>query len=187
MGYKHGFVVHNVVLDGSCTWCTQSFFCAEKRGGVRIVGQPAEVMLNAWQIFQRVYRHGCVSGTKARALVLVSLLYSSRLLHGSNRENEAYLLKQLVTPTRIMPMWWFGTPHGSESSVHTDGCGRPAGRHVGSKRLNSEAAMGRLNCGRVKDRLAAGVVATLSAGTDATGSGITGSTTSDRCQQSGRF
>ena len=79
-----------------------------------ITGQPEEVMQHAWFIFQsgpvcnapciqQVFQsQGSVSGVKAKALVLVSLLYSSRLLHGSNRSNEEYLLRCLQTPTRIM-------------------------------------------------------------------------------------
>ena len=68
-----------------------------------IIHQPTEVMHHAWLIFQQVFQtQGCVSGVKARALVLVSLLYSGRLLHGSNRGNEEYLLKSLQTPTRVM-------------------------------------------------------------------------------------
>ena len=65
--------------------------------------QPSEVLQNAWVIFQRVYSvGGAVSGVKARALVLVSLLYSSRLLHGANSCNEESSLKRLATPSRIM-------------------------------------------------------------------------------------
>jgi hypothetical protein len=57
----------------------------------------------AWVIFQKVFHAtGSVTGSKARALVLVSLLYASGLLHGSNGANEEYLLKTLHTPTRIM-------------------------------------------------------------------------------------
>jgi hypothetical protein len=63
-----------------------------------IIHQPLEVMQHAWVIFQQVFgSNGSVSGVKAKALVLVSLLYSSRLLHGSNKGNEEYLLKCLQT------------------------------------------------------------------------------------------
>ena len=69
----------------------------------KVVDQPREVLQHAWLIFQRVYEsNGVVSGAKARALVLVSLLYCNRLLHGSNGSNEEYLLKTLSTPTRVM-------------------------------------------------------------------------------------
>ena len=65
--------------------------------------QPVEMLHHAWAIFQRVYAtQGAVSGKKARALVLVSLLYSSRLLHGDNRTIEEGLLRRLAIPTRIM-------------------------------------------------------------------------------------
>ena len=68
---------------------------------VRVTDQPQEVLQQAWHIFKQVYDlNGSVSGVKARALVLVSLLYSSRLLHGSNRTNEEYLLRVLATPFR---------------------------------------------------------------------------------------
>jgi hypothetical protein len=65
--------------------------------------QPFEVIQHAWVIFQQVYvRRGAVSGNKARALVLVSLLYSNRLLHGSNHGNEEYLIRRLAISTRNM-------------------------------------------------------------------------------------
>jgi hypothetical protein len=77
--------------------------------------QPEEVLQNARNIFQRAYaQHGPLSGNKAKALVLVSLLYSNRLLHGANapggqrrwlpatKNNEEYLLRHLSIPTRIM-------------------------------------------------------------------------------------
>jgi hypothetical protein len=69
----------------------------------RVTNQPAEVIQNAWTIFQQVYTtQGAVTGNKARALVLVSLLYSNRLLHGTDRVNEEYLLKNLSIPNRTM-------------------------------------------------------------------------------------
>ena len=65
--------------------------------------QPVEVMQHAWELFQQTYgQHGAVSGCKSKALALVSLLYSSRLLHGAHKANEEYLLKQLATSTRVM-------------------------------------------------------------------------------------
>ena len=71
----------------------------------QVTDQPQEVMQHAWHIFKQVYDlNGSVSGVKARALVLVSLLYSSRLLHGSNRTNEEYLLRVLATPFRARHM-----------------------------------------------------------------------------------
>lgn len=58
----------------------------ERRGSTN---QPPEVVHNAKEIFIRVCQtRGAVTGDKARALVLVSLLYSSRLLHGANPRNE---------------------------------------------------------------------------------------------------
>ena len=49
----------------------QSVFCPIKTPiGQCIQGQPTEVMLNAWNIFQNVYGiQGSVSGVKARALM----------------------------------------------------------------------------------------------------------------------
>lgn len=68
-----------------------------------VVTSGSRVITCIGVIFQRAFAvQGSVSGNKARALVLVCLLYSSRLLHGSNRSNEEYLLKVLATPTRIM-------------------------------------------------------------------------------------
>ena len=62
-----------------------------------VTDQPLEVMQHAWAIFQQVYSlRGAVSGNKAKALVLVSLLYSNRLLHGSNVRNEEYLVRHLA-------------------------------------------------------------------------------------------
>lgn len=70
---------------------------------VDIHDQPVEVLQHAYGIFRRVYdHHGPVTGGKARALILVSLLYSGRLLHGNNKTNEEYLIRQLNIPTRIM-------------------------------------------------------------------------------------
>lgn len=64
--------------------------------------QPREVLDRAYDIFRRSYEMQPMSGNKARALILVSLLYISRLLHGNNVRNEEYLLSQLRIPTRIM-------------------------------------------------------------------------------------
>lgn len=64
--------------------------------------QPQEVMDRAFDIFRRVYEQQPVTGNKARALILVGLLYASRLLHGSNPHNEQYLLGSLRIPTRVM-------------------------------------------------------------------------------------
>lgn len=68
-----------------------------------LTDQALEVMQGAYAIFARVYQQqGAVSGVKARALVLVALLYSSRTLHGSNEANEKHLLRRMPVPTRIM-------------------------------------------------------------------------------------
>ena len=64
--------------------------------------QPKEVVDSAFSVFQQAYAQQPVTGTKARALVLVSLLWASRRLHGDNQTNERYLLAQLNTPTRLM-------------------------------------------------------------------------------------
>lgn len=68
-----------------------------------VADQPREVLHHAWGIFQRVFMtQGMVTGKRARALVLVSLLYSSRLLHGDNPAFEEVLLQRLAIPTRAM-------------------------------------------------------------------------------------
>lgn len=53
-------------------------------------------------VHRQWHAFGGMTGTRARALVLVSLLYSTRLLHGTNPENEQYLLERLAVPTRVM-------------------------------------------------------------------------------------
>lgn len=67
-----------------------------------IKDQPREVLDRAFDIFRRAYEVQPMSGNKARALILVSLLYTSRLLHGNNLRNEEYLLCHLHIPTRVM-------------------------------------------------------------------------------------
>lgn len=67
-----------------------------------IQDQPKEVMDAAADAFGRAYDQQPVTGTKARALALVSLLWATRRLHGSNRCNEHHLLTRLHTPTRLM-------------------------------------------------------------------------------------
>ena len=68
-----------------------------------LTDQALEVMQSAYAIFARVYQQqGAVSGVKARALVLVALLYCSRSLHGGNLANEAHLLKSMPVPVRTM-------------------------------------------------------------------------------------
>jgi hypothetical protein len=47
-------------------------------------------------------QQGPISGCKARAVILVSLLYSNRLLYGNNKANEEYLIQRLNIPTRAM-------------------------------------------------------------------------------------
>lgn len=64
--------------------------------------QPQEVLERAYDIFRRVYDQQPIVGNKARALILVSLLYSSRLLYGNNRRNEEYLLCKLGISSRVM-------------------------------------------------------------------------------------
>ena len=61
-----------------------------------LVDQPDEVMARARAVFHEVLqKHGLVSGVKARALVLVALLFIGRNLHGNNTRNEAYLMRTL--------------------------------------------------------------------------------------------
>ena len=54
--------------------------------------QPKEVLDAAQRVFCDAYQQQSVTGTKARALVLVALLWASRCLHGNNPSNEQYLL-----------------------------------------------------------------------------------------------
>lgn len=68
-----------------------------------INNQPNEVIHSAYRSFRMVYeQQGPISGCKARAVILVSLLYSNRLLYGNNKANEEYLIQQLNIPTRAM-------------------------------------------------------------------------------------
>jgi hypothetical protein len=68
-----------------------------------VSNQPNEVMLSAYHTFQLVHQQqGPVSGCKACAVILVSLLYSNRLLYGNNTPNEKYLIQQFNIPTRAM-------------------------------------------------------------------------------------
>lgn len=64
--------------------------------------QPKEVLDGAFAVFEQVFQQQPLTGTKARALALVSLLWASRRLHGNNSCNEKYLLSALQTPTRMM-------------------------------------------------------------------------------------
>ena len=64
--------------------------------------QPREVIDRAFDIFQHAYLIQPITGNKARALILVSLLYTNRLMHGNNKRNEEHLIGQLQIPTRIM-------------------------------------------------------------------------------------
>lgn len=69
---------------------------------VGLTDQSPEVMKQALSIFQCVYaQHVGVTGTKARALALVSILYTSRRLYGNNARNELFLIEKLKVPTRI--------------------------------------------------------------------------------------
>lgn len=61
--------------------------------------QPKEVLDGAYTVFEQVFQQHPLTGTKARALALVSLLWASRRLHGNNSCNEKYLLSVLQTPT----------------------------------------------------------------------------------------
>lgn len=63
---------------------------------------PKEVLDGAYTVFEQVFVQHPLTGTKARALALVSLLWASRRLHGNNSCNEKYLLSALQTPTRLM-------------------------------------------------------------------------------------
>ena len=74
-----------------------------KRHTADINNQPNEVMHSAYHTFQLVHQQqGPVSGCKARAVILVSLLYSNRLLYGNNTPNEKYLIQRFNIPTRAM-------------------------------------------------------------------------------------
>ena len=74
-----------------------------KRHTADISNQPNEVMHSAYHTFQLVHQQqGPVSGCKARAVILVSLLYSNRLLYGNNTPNEKYLIQRFNIPTRAM-------------------------------------------------------------------------------------
>lgn len=67
--------------------------------------QAQEVLQNAYRIFARVHRThrgAALTGARARALVLVALLYSSRRLYGSDRANEEVLLRHFPTPQRLV-------------------------------------------------------------------------------------
>lgn len=59
--------------------------------------------------------------------MLVALLYSSRLLHGSNRGNEEYLLQSVVTEREFFLLLLavtVGHSHaGDEQGIHADGNG----------------------------------------------------------------
>lgn len=90
--------------------------------------QPAEVMQHAFQLFSQAYANAggpsAVGGNRAKALVLQSgnffglgaavclqcLLYSLRLLHGSDAKNEAYVVRALAVPIRRSPAAPGGPP-----------------------------------------------------------------------------
>lgn len=67
-----------------------------------VADQPKEVVDSAFEAFRLAYRRQPVSGTKARALALVALLWAARRLHGNDAGNERYLLRRLNTPSRHM-------------------------------------------------------------------------------------
>lgn len=67
-----------------------------------VADQPKEVIDSAFTAFRRAYARQPVSGAKARALVLVALLWAARRLHGNDTGNERYLLRRLQTPSRHM-------------------------------------------------------------------------------------
>lgn len=92
-----------VGIDGTCTVDAATCLQEWRRHIGIIQDQPNEVIHNAYRIFRLVYeQQGPISGCKARAIMLVSLLYSSRLLHGNNKANEEYLLRTFCIPTRVM-------------------------------------------------------------------------------------
>lgn len=64
--------------------------------------QPKEVVDGALEVFRLAYARRPVTGPRARALALVSLLWASRRLHGNNPSSERVLLARLRTSTRLM-------------------------------------------------------------------------------------
>jgi hypothetical protein len=92
-----------VGIDGTCTVDAAACLQEWRRHINVIQNQPNEVVHNAYRIFRLVYeQQGPISGSKARAIMLVSLLYSNRLLYGNNKANEEYLLRTFGVPTRMM-------------------------------------------------------------------------------------
>ena len=78
--------------------CLQEWF-----GHVRgLREQPKEVVDAALEVFRLAYSRRPVTGPRARALALVSLLWASRRLHGNNPSSERVLLARLHTSTRLM-------------------------------------------------------------------------------------
>lgn len=67
-----------------------------------IQDQPKEVVDGALEALQKAYHTQPVTGGKARALVLVSLLWASRRLHGNNQCNDKYLFTQLKISPKLI-------------------------------------------------------------------------------------
>lgn len=70
-----------------------------------VLEQPAEILRKARELFSLVYtKHGTVAGQKARALVLVCMLYElRRTSEGQDiASEEACLIRSLAVPTRSM-------------------------------------------------------------------------------------
>lgn len=88
----------------------------------RLKDQPKEVLDSAYAVFQLAFAQQPMSGVKARALILVSLLWSSRRLHGNNQSNEKYLLARLTAPARLMNKA-FGTLAAVIKPENTRNCG----------------------------------------------------------------
>lgn len=96
-------LLSEVGIDGTATADAAACLQEWRRHIGVIQDQPSEVVHNAFRIFRLVYeQQGPISGCKARAIILVSLLYSNRLLYGNNKSNEEYLLRKLCIPTRVM-------------------------------------------------------------------------------------
>ena len=108
---------------------------------VLVRDQPREVVDGAFGAFERAYTKQPVTGPKARALVLVALLWASRhpspqkkgclgfapRLHGNNAHNEKYLLSRLHTAPRMMNKAFTTLARAVQPDRNCDSCPCPQG------------------------------------------------------------